>query len=281
MSTVVLTAGVKLSVLADDVLRAAGRLWFGVAVAGQLMLAAYVTWFYGSTAVQGRAEQWNQVLTRGHARGDAMGNTALVVHLVAAVILVVGGAMQFIPQLRERFPRFHRLTGRVYVTTAVATALAGLYLTWIRGTRGDLPQFIGGTMNAILIIVCACSALRSALTGRFAAHRHWVLRLFMVVSGAWFYRVGLFLWVLLNQGPAGFDPASFRGPALTFISFANSLLPLTVLELYLSAQSRAGTAGRLVTAAAVFVLTVAMGVGIFAAATGMWLPIIRTGRPDF
>ena len=281
MSTVVLTAGVKLSVLADDVLHAAGRLWFAVAVAGQLMLAAYVAWFYGSTAVQGRAEQWSQVLTRGHVRGDAAGNTAIVVHLLAAVILVVGGAVQFVPHMRERFPRFHRLTGRVYVTTAVATAVAGLYLTWIRGTRGDLSQYIGGTVNAVLILVCAFLALRSALTRQFDAHRRWVLRLFMVVSAAWFYRVGLFLWVFLNQGPAGFDPATFQGPALTFISFANSLVPLAVLELYLFAQRRAGTAGRLATAAALFVLTVAMGIGIFAAATGMWLPIIRTGHPNF
>jgi hypothetical protein len=105
-----------------------------------------------------------------------------------------------------------------------------------------------------------------------------VLRLFIVVSGSWFYRVGLFLWVLLNRGPVGFDPGTFRGPVLTFLSFANSIVPLVVLELYFRARAPSGASSRLVMAATLFVLTIAMGIGILAATTGMWLPIIRTGH---
>ena len=281
MSTVALSAGVKLDSIADNALRAAARGWFFVVVSGQLTLAAYVAWFYGSTALQGQAESWNRVLSRGYIRGDAMGNLALIVHLLAAVILIVGGAIQLIPQVRERAPRFHRWTGRVYLLTALTTSLAGLYMTWIRGTRGDLSQHVGGSMNAILIVLCAVFALRSVLARRLAAHRHWALRLFVVVSAAWFYRVGLFLWLLLNDGPVGFDPETFQGPTLTFLAFANSLVPLAVLELYLRAQTRSGVPGRIAMAAALFVLTVAMGIGIFGATMGMWLPIIRTGQLSF
>lgn len=278
MSTVVLSAGVNFNSLADRALRAAARLWFFVAVSGQLMLAAYVAWFYGSTALQGRLDAWNRVLFRGYIRGDAGGNLAIIVHLVAAVILILGGAIQLIPRLRVRFPGFHRWVGRVYLLTAVTASLTGLYMTWIRGTVGDLAQHIGGSLNAVLIILCAVLALRSALTGRFAAHRRWVLRLFMVVSGAWFYRVGLFLWLFLNQGPVGFDPKTFQGPALTFLSFANSIIPLAVLELYLRAQTPSAASGRLAMASALFILTIAMGIGILAATIGMWLPVMRTGQ---
>ena len=281
MSTVVLSAGVNVNSIADNALRAAARLWFFVAVIGQMMLAAYVAWFYGGTALRGQVEGWNGVLSRGYIRGDASGNLAVIVHLLAAVILTVGGAILLIPQVRDRVPAFHRWTGRVYLVTAVAASLSGLYMTWIRGTRGDVSQHVGGSLNAILIILCAAFALRSALTRRFAAHRRWVLRLFMVVSGAWFYRVGLFLWLLLNHGPVGFDLETFQGPALTFLSFANSLVPLAVLELYLRAQAPSGAPGRLAMAAALFVLTVAMGIGIFGATIGMWLPIIRTGHLRF
>jgi len=276
-----MTAGVNVNSFAENALRAAVRLWFVVAVSGQLMLAAYVAWFYGSTALQGQVEAWNRVLSRGYIRGDAIGNLAVIVHLLAAVILIVGGAIQFVPQMRERVPALHRWTGRVYLLAAVSTSLAGLYMTWIRGTRGDVTQHVGGSLNAILIILCAVLAVRSALARRFAAHRRWVLRLFMVVSGAWFYRVGLFFWLLLNRGPVGFDLRTFQGPALTFLSFANSLVPLAVLELYLRAQSRAAAPGRLAMAVALFVLTIAMGIGIVGATVGMWLPIIRTGQLRF
>jgi len=34
-------------------------------------------------------------------------------------------------------------------------------------------------------------------------------------------------------------------------------------------------------AAALFVLTIAMGIGILGATVGMWLPIIRTGQLRF
>lgn len=272
----------ELDSLATSALKAAAGLWFLVAVSGQLMLAAYVAWFYGSTALQGRMDAWNRVLFRGHIQGDTAGNLAITVHLIAAVLLIVGGALQFIPLVRDRAPAFHRWAGRVYLLTAIAGSLSGLYMTWIRGTRGDLSQHIGGTLNAILIILCGVFAVRSALTRRFAAHRRWVFRLFIAVSGAWFYRVGLFLWLLLNDGRAvGFDLGTFQGPTLTFISFANSIVPLAVLELYLRVQTGAGAQGRFVMAAALFVITVAMAIGIFGATIGMWLPIIRTGLLQF
>lgn len=54
-----------------------------------------------------------------------------------------------------------------------------------------------------------------------------------------------------------------------------------MLELYLRAQTHAGASGRIAMAASLFVLTVAMGIGIFGATMGMWLPIIRTGRLSF
>jgi hypothetical protein len=62
------------------------------------------------------------------------------------------------------------------------------------------------------------------------------------------------------------------------LSFANSIVPLAVLELYLRAQTPSGALSRIAMAGALIVLTVAMGIGIFGATMGMWLPIVRTGR---
>jgi hypothetical protein len=74
----------------------------------------------------------------------------------------------------------------------------------------------------------------------------------MVVNGVWFFRVGLMLWLVLNNGPVGFDPKTFRGPFLDFWSFADYLLPLAVLEVYLRTQDRAGTLGKFAVAAGLF-----------------------------
>ena len=82
-------------------------------------------------------------------------------------------------------------------------------------------------------------------------------------------------WLFLNKGPVGFDPATFQGPFITFLSFAQYLLPLAVLELYLRTQDRAGALRRIAMAAGLFALTVAMSVGIFGTTMGMWLPRIK------
>jgi len=73
---------------------------------------------------------------------------------------------------------------------------------------------------------------------------------------------------MINRGPVGFDPRTFQGPFLEFLSFAQYLLPLAVLELYLFAQSRGSPAIRYMTAATLMVLTAAVAVGIFAYTMG-------------
>lgn len=281
MTTTTLPAPMSFASVADDALRATARSWLFVAIGGQLMQAAYVTWFYGGTALQGRLDAWDRILSRGYIRGDDAGNIAVIVHLLAAVILVIGGAMQFTPAIRDRAPRLHRWTGRVYLGTAAAGSLAGLYMTWIRGTRGDVVQHVGGSLNAVLIMLCAFFALRTALARRFDVHRRWSLRLFLVVNGSWFYRLGLILWVVVNEGPVGFDLETFRGPTLTFLSFANSIVPLVVLELYLRARNGASPGRRLAMAVALFILTVATGIAICATTLVLWLPAIRTGQLSF
>src|SRR5205085_12246997 len=139
----------------DHALHAATRVWFTVAVAGQLMFAAYIALFYGGAAAHGRIDAWTRVLKHGYVRGDAAGNVAIVVHLLSALILIAGGAIQFVPQIREAAPRFHRWNGRFYVLTAFTTSVAGLYMTWVRGTFANTFQRAAITLNAILIVVCA------------------------------------------------------------------------------------------------------------------------------
>ena len=196
----------------------------------------------------------------------------VAIHLTSAVIILLSGAIQLVPQIRRRAPLFHRWNGRIYMVTAFTISLAGLYMTWFRGTVGDLSQHIGQSLDAVLIMLCAVMALRYALARDFKTHRRWALRLFMVVSASLFIRAGIFLSFLLNHGPFGFDAVTFSGPFLTFMSFGQYLVPLAVLEIYLRTQDRAGAAGRFAMAAGLFVLTLMLGAGIVAVTMAAFLP---------
>ena len=272
MSTAVMTPRLELDSLADSALKAAARFWFVVAVIGQLLFALATASFYGLTALRGDYHGWR--ITQGHVAGDLAGNSAVAMHLISAVVIMLAGAVQLVPQVRSRFPVFHRWNGRIYMLAALAVSAAGVYMTW-RGSVGDLPQHIGGSLNAVLIWLFAGMALRYAVARDFRTHRRWALRLFLVVSAAWFFRIVVFLSFIVFKGPVGFDPTTFRGPFLTFMSFGQYLLPLAFLELYLRAEERPGALQRMATAAGLFIVALAMGAGVFAVSVALWVPQVK------
>jgi len=275
MSTAVWTPRLELSSVADKSLRAAARFWFVVALAGQFAFAISVATFYGLTALRGNIQAWNKILAHGYETGATMSNTALVGHILFATVISIAGALQLIPGIRNRFPVFHRWNGRLFVLAAFTQAITGIYLTvLVRRLIGDTTQHVVSVLGAVLIIFCAVMALRFAIARDFTIHRRWALRLFLVASASWFIRLGFALTLVL-LGPIGFDSTTFSGPLVTFWSFAQYLLPLGVLELYLWAQDRPGALRRMATAGVLFVLTLAMGAGIALVTMASWVPNVR------
>lgn len=239
----------------------AAGLWYLVAATGLVIFASYIGISYGRAALGGPPgeSQW--------VAGDLLGNTMLSVHLVFALLLTGIGVLQLIPPLRRRAPALHRNLGRVFMAGAVLGSLSGFYLVWVKGTVGGTPMHLAISLNGVLIVGFAWLAWQHARARRFAEHRRWALRLFMAANGVWFFRVGLMLWLMVWQAPVGFDPKSFTGPFVYALSFAQFLLPLGVLELYLRTRGRG-----LALALTLVLLSLATAAGIFGATMAMWLP---------
>jgi hypothetical protein len=102
MSTAVLTNRMTLDSVAGTVLKAAARFWFAVAVVGQLTFAFTVASFYGMATVRGDWLAWNKGMAHGYLSGDTKGNFAVALHLLSAVIVILAGIIQLIPQIRDR-----------------------------------------------------------------------------------------------------------------------------------------------------------------------------------
>jgi uncharacterized membrane protein len=272
MSASVWIESVDRSSAADTALKLAARSWFVVAALGQWIFATYVISFYGGAALRGNLNTWNEAISHAHVPGQTMNNFVVGAHIFLAMIIIAGAPLQLIPQVRTWAPAFHRWNGRVFMLAVVATSVAGLYMVWTRGATRSMLQTIGISVDALLIIAFAVLSLRYALKRDIRTHRRWALRLFMVVNAGWFFRVGLMFWVFVNRGPAGFDPKTFTGWFLDSLSFADYLLPLLLLELYLRTRDRGGVPARFAMAGALLVATVATGIGVAIATVGMWLP---------
>jgi hypothetical protein len=248
--------------------------WFLAAAAGQLVFLYYIVLFYGPSTLSGNYQEWtkNHALLKGYVPGDTIGNLAFGAHALLAAYVTFGGLLQIVPQLRARAPRFHRWNGRIFLVTAIALSLTGFYMVWVRGATTNFIGSIAVTGDGVLIVAFGAIAWAMALKRDFMSHRRWALRTWLVANGQWFFRVGIFGWILLNQGPVGLGD-DLDGPVAVFLAFGCYLVPLAMLELYFRAQNaspRTRTAmGAGLTIAALFI-----AVGTFGAWMMIWQPVL-------
>ncbi len=257
--------------LANKALGGSATLWFLTAVAGQWFFVLYIVSHYSKLALGGVAAMEKSSTPGGYIAGDTLGNMLVASHLLIAIIVIGGGPLQFMPQIRRRFPTFHRWNGRIYMPAVMVTSIAGIYLTWFRPEVADFAQDSGITLDAVLIIVFAAIAWRYARARQFVQHQRWVMRLFLVVNAVWFFRISLMLWFKLTGG-FGIDGKTFTGPFLSFLSFADYLIPLIIFELYLLAKAAAHTLPKYGMAIVLIAATILTAAGTILAAMGMWLP---------
>ncbi|MEM7612089.1 MAG: DUF2306 domain-containing protein [Pseudomonadota bacterium] len=272
MNTTVLAPTASQYVAPQRLFRSSVTLWFAVAAVGHWIFLAYIlAAFFPSILQHGIEGLKDTHLPSGFVEGEFFGNVMSIVHILLAALIIGGGPLQLIPAVRRRVPVFHRWLGRCYLIAAVLSAAVGLYMTWARSPIGDVISQLGISGDAVLIIVFAALAIYHATGRRLIEHRRWALRLFMAASAVWFFRVGLMGWVMLTGG-VGIDWASFTGPFLYVLGFAQYLLPLAVLQWYFGCEQRSAPRELLLFSGVLFSLTAFMAVGIFAATMGMWLP---------
>jgi len=176
--------------------------------------------------------------------------------------------------VRNRFPKFHKINGRIYITAAFLISFTGLYLSWIKGSVGGLTGSIFITINGLLIMISAFFTIAAATKGQLKKHRKWAIRLFLCMNGVWFFRVFLMLWITIHQAPVGFDPETFQGPALNLLYTLSYIFPIIFAELYFIAKTKGNTVKNSLSTF-LFVLTLCILIGTFSATLGMWLPSLK------
>lgn len=260
---------------ANKLLNTSATFWFLTAVFGQWFFAYYILMYYGGNAVKGNWSAWTNRMIHGILEGDLVGNIAVLIHIFLAFVITFSGPLQIIPQVRSRFPKFHRWNGRVYIATAFIIALGAIYMTWSREVviAGLIGQ-ISTSLDGLLILIFAFMALRTAMARKFKIHRRWALRMFFAVSVVWFYRIGRGLWMFLNHGSSPGVNATLTGPFDIFLGFAGILLPLFFLELYFLTQTRGTAIVKIAMAGLIGILTILLALGIYQATKIFWIPAL-------
>lgn len=251
----------------------AALLWYLMAALGQALFIVFILLFYYPSSLSGNFQAWdNKPNIDGFIAGDQIGNIMFAVHVLFAAVMTLGGLIQLVPAIRQRWPMLHRWNGRVFMVTALVLAIGGLWLTWVRGTHLTVVGAYGISLNAVLIIVFAVMAWRTAITRRFVEHRRWALRLFIAANAVWFMRLGYMIWGI-GAGGAGIGDA-MNGPFDMFLAFGNSLVPLAIMEAYIRVKESKSHRSHVVMAVALVAFSVLTIGGSVAAWFIMWGPYI-------
>ncbi|MGW7576267.1 DUF2306 domain-containing protein [Streptomyces sp. NPDC054765] len=99
---------------------------------------------------------------------------SLVVHALPAGLALSIGPWQFVPRLRTRFPRLHRIAGRVYLISVVLAALAAAYAAAV--TPSGFPLQVAFYMLIAAWLFTAAQAYRTIRRGEVQLHRIWMIR---------------------------------------------------------------------------------------------------------
>lgn len=262
---------------ANKLLRNSAVLWLVVALVGQWAFMYYLVAFYGQSIVVGDLEIWNRLEAVGakpYIAGDAMGNFAFAMHALGASIIAFGGALQLIPAIRTKAPRFHRWNGRVFLLTVILLSMSGFYLVWVRDAASTSQiQGLSTSFNGLLILAFAWLAFRAIRARRIDSHRRWAMRLYLVANAQWFLRIGMFTYFSISQ-MFGFGGAeSF----MLLWTFGCYLVPLAMLEVYFWTQSNGSTIAKSAVACTLVALALLMCLGIFA--FGMFSQLLISGAP--
>ncbi|GLU48713.1 DUF2306 domain-containing protein [Nocardiopsis ansamitocini] len=105
----------------------------------------------------------------------------LIVHIATGTVAMVTACLQVWPWLRQRRPRIHRISGRLYVFAGVLpSALLSLAIMLLMPGWGGQ---VGITMHALLWMTTTVVGLRMARQRRYAEHRRWMLYSFALTMG--------------------------------------------------------------------------------------------------
>ncbi len=265
------------SIDSTTALNRAAQFWYLVTAFGMWLFVYYIVAFYYSPTLRGDFEAWNahHMLTHAYIPGDTAGNLMFAAHVLLAAVLTLGGTIQLIPQLRRHALALHRWNGRLFMITALIVAGGGLGLNILRGIDedgGGWPSAID--FNGLLILIFAAMAWTFARRGRIAAHRQWALRTFMVVSGVWFLRLGVSIWIMSTA--AIYGQPRHVGEFFSVWGWGCFLFPLAVLEIYLWSQKKGSATARYIVASLLVALTLLTTAGVVGAYKVFWRQLLSS-----
>ena len=150
----------------------------------------------------------------------------LLAHVIAGMLAILIGPLQFWPGLKEKYPLFHRGMGVLYVTSAGVGGVAAFYLAF----HTDFGWMFSMGLSAMAAAWMISTGLATVAIYRrmIPQHKEWMIRSYVVTFG--FVLIRLATGILdMNDGGSVSD----RFAVASWISWS---VPLLITEMVLQGR---------------------------------------------
>ena len=162
-----------------------------------------------------------------------------LIHIIPGLIFMILGPLQFIPAIRTRHPKFHRINGRIFLTCSLIIGISALVMSFGMPAIGGVNQAAATTLFAIFFLLALTKAFVHIRRREFALHREWMIRAFAVGLAVATIRpiVGFFF---ATSRLTGLTPHEFFGTAF-WLGFTLQLIAAEAWIHYTEQQPRFNT----------------------------------------
>jgi hypothetical protein len=140
-------------------------------------------------------------------------------HALAGTIALICGPLQFSSQLRRRYPKFHRLVGRFYVSSVFVAAPVAIVLATRHDDFNVIPFTITTAIQSVAWAGTTAVAFVAARNRRIQSHRVWMVRSYAVTFTFVFLRLLRFIPAWNHLG------AKKTNAAMVFVTLLAVMIP--------------------------------------------------------
>ncbi len=157
-------------------------------------------------------------------------------HIVGGSLFIVLGALQFWPGFARRFPRWHRVAGRMLAPADIVAGLSGLWMNqfYPYGPNDGLLLYFFRLLFGAAMVLTMALGVAAILRRDVVQHRAWMMRAYAIGLGAGTQAATQLPWILLVGMPSELPRALLMGAAW--------LLNLAVAEWFIRRRARPATA---------------------------------------
>ncbi len=125
-------------------------------------------------------------------------------HIVAASLFLVLGALLFWPGFRRRFPRWHRYLGQMVAPADIVAGLSGLWMNqfYPYAENDGLLLYLFRWFFGAGMVLAVLLGIAAILRRDIAQHRVWMMRAYAIGLGAGTQAATLLPWIWLIGTPS-------------------------------------------------------------------------------